>query len=167
MSPVQDFTVALYQPDIAGNTGAILRLAACFGFEVQLIGPAGFNTSDRAFRRAGMDYLELAALRRHDDWTAFEAWRRSKAMRLVLFSTRAREPHTGFAFRPGDVLLFGRESCGVPDAVHTAADARVTIAMPGGGRSLNLAMAVAIGAGEAMRQIGRHHALPADDSISK
>lgn len=150
---LQDFSVALYQPDIAGNTGAIMRLAACFGFRVELIGPAGFDMSDRAFRRAGMDYLALAAVARHDDWNAFEAWRSEAARRVVLFTTKATLPFTAFEFRPFDILLFGRESAGAPDSVHAAADARVTIPMPGGGRSLNLAMAVAIGAGEAMRQL--------------
>lgn len=148
------FRVALYQPDIAGNTGTILRLAACLGFGVDIVEPAGFDMSDRALKRAGMDYLEMAALTRHVSWTAFEAWRRAEDRRLVLFTTKADAPYTGFACRPRDILLFGRESAGVPQHVHAAADRRVTIPMPGGGRSLNLAVAVAMAAGEAMRQIG-------------
>ena len=96
----QAFSVALYQPDIAGNTGAILRLAACFGFQVELIGPAGFNTSERAFRRAGMDYLELARLQMHVDWAAFERWRRAHMRRLILFSTKSARAYAEFAFEP-------------------------------------------------------------------
>jgi tRNA (cytidine/uridine-2'-O-)-methyltransferase len=146
--------IALYQPDIAGNTGTILRFAACMGLAVDIIEPAGFTLSDRNLRRAGMDYLEIAALTRHADWPAFDAWRRENGRRLVLLSTKAALPYAGFAFSSGDVLLFGRESAGVPDHVHAAADARLTIPMPGGGRSLNLALSVAMAAGEAMRQLG-------------
>jgi tRNA (cytidine/uridine-2'-O-)-methyltransferase len=144
--------IALYQPDIAGNTGTILRLAACLALGVDLIEPAGFDLSDRALRRAGMDYLEMAALARHVDWTAFEEWRSREGRRLVLFTTKGALPYTDFAFAPGDVLLFGRESAGVPDHVHEAADHRLLIPMPGGGRSLNVAMSVAMAAGEAVRQ---------------
>lgn len=144
--------IALYQPDIAGNTGTILRLGTCLGLAVDIVEPAGFDLSDRNLKRAGMDYLEMAALSRHVDFAAFEAWRRGEGRRLVLFTTKAALPYTQFAWRPDDILLFGRESAGVPDAVHETADASVTIPMPGGGRSLNLAMAVAMGVGEAMRQ---------------
>lgn len=149
------FHLALFQPDIAGNTGAVLRLGACLGVDVHVIEPAGFDFSDRALRRAGMDYLDIAVLTRHVDWQAFETCRRNDRRRLVLFSTRAAHPYTGFAFAPGDMLLFGRESAGVPDEVHAAADARLLIPMPGGGRSLNLAASAAMAAGEAMRQISR------------
>jgi tRNA (cytidine/uridine-2'-O-)-methyltransferase len=145
--------IALYQPDIAGNTGTILRLAACLALGVDLIEPAGFDLSDRALRRAGMDYLERAALTRHVDWTAFEGWRVSEGRRLILFTTRGALPFTDFSFRPGDILLFGRESAGVPDSVHEAADHRLLIPMPGGGRSLNVAMSVAMATGEAVRQL--------------
>lgn len=146
-----DVRIALFQPDIPGNTGAILRLGACLGIAIDVIGPAGFDLSDRALKRAGMDYLETAALVRHDDWAAFEAWRRQTGRRLLLFTTRAALPYTRFAYRPGDVLLFGRESAGAPDHVHQAADERLLIPMPGGGRSLNLALAAAMAAGEALR----------------
>jgi tRNA (cytidine/uridine-2'-O-)-methyltransferase len=146
--------VALYQPDIAGNTGTILRFAACMGIAVDIIEPAGFDLSDRNLRRAGMDYLEMAALTRHVDWDSFEQWRLAASRRLVLLTTRAALPYTEFAFADGDVLLFGRESAGAPDKVHEAADARLLIPMPGGGRSLNVALSVATVAGEAMRQIG-------------
>jgi len=148
------FRIALYQPDIAGNTGAILRLAACLGVAVDIIEPAGFDLTDRNLRRAGMDYLEMAALTRHVDFPSFEQWRRAERRRLVLFTTRAAQAYTDFAYAGSDVLLFGRESAGVPDRLHDLADARVTIPMPGGGRSLNLALSVAMAAGEAMRQLG-------------
>jgi len=147
-----DIRIALFQPDIPGNTGAILRLGACLGIAVDVIGPAGFDLSDRALKRAGMDYLEMAALARHNDWAAFEARCRAEGRRLLLFSTGATLPYTRFAFRQGDILLFGRESAGAPEHVHDAADERLLIPMPGGGRSLNLALAVAMAAGEAMRQ---------------
>ncbi len=146
--------IALYQPDIAGNTGTILRLAACLDIGVDLIEPAGFDISDRALRRAGMDYLEMAALTRHLDFDRFENWRRAEGRRLVLFSTKADRTYTDFEFAAGDILLFGRESAGVPDHVHDLADARLKIAMPGGGRSLNVALSAAMAAGEAMRQVG-------------
>ncbi len=147
------FRIALYQPDIAGNTGTILRMAACLGVAVDIIEPAGFDLSDRNLKRAGMDYLEMAALTRHVDFERFEQWRLAESRRLILFTTKSALPYTAFACRDGDVLLFGRESAGVPDHVHETADERLTIPMPGGGRSLNLAMSVAMAAGEAMRQL--------------
>ena len=154
MKPDHGLRVALYQPDIAGNTGTILRFAACMGIAVDIIEPAGFDLSDRNLRRAGMDYLEMAALTRHVDWDAFQQWRLGASRRLVLLTTKATLPYTSFAFTAADVLLFGRESAGAPDKVHEAADARLTIPMPGGGRSLNLALSVAMTAGEAVRQLG-------------
>ena len=146
--------IALYQPDIAGNTGTILRFAACLGLGVDIIEPAGFPLSDKALKRAGMDYLEMAALTRHVDWQAFEDWRKAGAHRLVLLSTKATAAYTGFTFADGDILLFGRESAGVPDPVHQAADARLTIPMRGAARSINVALSVAMVAGEAIRQLG-------------
>lgn len=146
--------MALYQPDIAGNTGTILRMAACLGIAVDIIEPAGFDMSDRALRRAGMDYLEMAALTRHLDFEAFDTRRLGENRRLVLFSTKAALPYTDFAYSDGDILMFGRESAGVPDTVHARANARLVIPMKGGGRSLNLALAAAMAAGEAMRQMG-------------
>lgn len=146
--------IALYQPDIAGNTGTILRFAACLGLDVDIIEPAGFPLSDRALKRAGMDYLEMADLTRHVDWHAFEDWRKAGARRLVLLSTKAAIPYTSFRFASGDILLFGRESAGVPDPVHQAADARLTIPMQGAARSINVALSVAMVAGEALRQLG-------------
>lgn len=146
--------IALYQPDIAGNTGTILRMAACLGLAVDIIEPAGFDLSDRNLRRAGMDYLEMAALTRHVDFESFEEWRRAEGRRLLLFSTKAALPYTDFAYADGDILLFGRESAGVPDHIHDGADARLLIPMKGGGRSLNVALSAAMAAGEAMRQLG-------------
>jgi tRNA (cytidine/uridine-2'-O-)-methyltransferase len=144
--------IALYEPDIPQNTGTILRLAACLGVEAHIIEPTGFPSSDRAFRRAGMDYLDQVALRRHVDWTAFETWRRAEGLRLVLFTTAATLPYLDHGYRRDDVLMFGRESAGVPEAVHAAADARLLIPMRAGLRSINVAMAAAMALGEAMRQ---------------
>lgn len=145
--------IALFQPDIAGNTGAIMRLAACMGLSVDLIEPAGFDMSDRSLKRAGMDYLELATLIRHDSWETFEEWRATEERRLVLFTTSGAQPYTQFRFQTQDILLFGRESAGVPDHVHRTANERVIIPMRAGTRSLNLAMAAAMGSGEALRQV--------------
>lgn len=142
--------IALYQPDIPQNTGTILRTAACLGVAVDLIEPAGFNASDKALRRAGMDYLDRLALTRHDSFTAFLASRAPG--RLVLATTAAETAYTDFAFAPGDTLLLGRESAGVPDEVHALADARIRVPMAPGTRSLNVAVATAMILGEALRQ---------------
>jgi len=146
--------IALYQPDIPQNTGTILRLAACLGIEAHLIEPAGFSTSDRAFRRAGLDYLDQVTLVRHVSWTTFESWRRSQGLRLALFTTRATASYLDYAFEPRDILLFGRESSGVPDEVHKAADTQLKIPMQPNLRSINVAMTCAMAVGEAMRQLG-------------
>jgi tRNA (cytidine/uridine-2'-O-)-methyltransferase len=153
MSPTHP-ELALYQPDIPGNTGTLLRLAACTGTVLHIIGPAGFRMDDAALRRAGMDYLEIAATRRHSGWDAFEAWRKVEARRLVLMTTKAATPYHHFAFAPGDLILLGRESAGVPGQVHEAADARLLIPMAGGARSLNMALSGGIVLGEALRQTG-------------
>ncbi|PJI43129.1 MAG: tRNA methyltransferase [Rhizobium sp.] len=146
--------IALYQPDIPGNTGTILRLAACLGLGVDIIEPAGFDISDRNLKRAGMDYLASVSLARHVNFERFEEWRRASGRRLVLASTKAAERYTDFAYRPDDILLFGRESAGVPETVHDGADARVIIPMVEGQRSINVAMSAAMIAGEALRQTG-------------
>jgi tRNA (cytidine/uridine-2'-O-)-methyltransferase len=151
---VKPMRIALYQPDIPQNTGTILRLCACLGIEAHIIEPAGFPTTDRAFRRAGMDYLDAVALVRHTSWQAFEAWRREQGHRLTLFTTSATVSYLDYRFGADDVLLFGRESAGVPAEVHEAADARLLIPMRPGLRSLNVAVAAAMAAGEALRQIG-------------
>jgi tRNA (cytidine/uridine-2'-O-)-methyltransferase len=144
--------IALYEPDIPQNTGTILRLAACLGLEAHLIEPAGFPTSDRAFRRAGMDYLDQVQLVRHASWDAFEAWRQAQDLRLVLLTTRAATSYLDHAFAPRDILMLGRESAGVPDAVHAAAEVRLKVPMRPGLRSLNVAMTCAMVVGEALRQ---------------
>ena len=146
--------VALYEPDIPQNTGTILRLCACLGMTAHIIEPAGFPATDRAFRRAGMDYLDAVTLIRHRSWLEFDAWRHSGGHRLVLFTTAAPLSYLDYSYRAGDILLFGRESAGVPAAVHDAADARVRIALRAGLRSLNVAVAAAMAAGEALRQTG-------------
>lgn len=142
--------IALYQPDIPQNTGTILRLAACFGVPVDIIEPAGFPWDDAKLRRAGMDYRDLAEVARHVSWTAFCAAR--SPGRLVLLTTRADHSPYDFSFAPDDTLLLGRESAGVPDDVHDACDARLRIPMVAGVRSLNVAVAAALGLGEALRQ---------------
>src|SRR3954454_6492942 len=145
--------LALYEPDIAPNTGTILRLCACLGVTAHIVEPAGFPVSDRAFRRAGMDYLDQVTLRRHASWAAFEEWRRGERLKLALFTTQGVTSYLDHRY--GDeVLLFGRESAGVPDEVHAAADARLTIPMRSGLRSLNVAVACAMVVGEALRQTG-------------
>lgn len=144
--------IALFEPDIPMNTGTILRLAACMGVTVHLIEPAGFPLSDHSLKRAGMDYLERAALRRHLSWERFDDWRRMEGRRLALLSTKASRPYCDFAFRGDDILLFGRESAGVPAAVHDAADARLLVPMAPGMRSLNVAVSAGMVLGEALRQ---------------
>jgi tRNA (cytidine/uridine-2'-O-)-methyltransferase len=141
--------LALFQPDIPQNTGALLRLAGCLGVGVDLIEPAGFVLSDRRLKRAGMDYLDLAPLARHVSWEAFLA---ARTGRLVLLTTRAERTFTDFAFTPSDTLLLGRESAGVPDPVHDSADARIRVPMVPGARSLNVALAAAMVLSEALRQ---------------
>ena len=144
--------LVLFEPDIPQNTGAILRLAACFGVAVDVIEPCGFVWNEPRMRRAGMDYLDAVEVRRHVSWTAYRAT--AADGRLVLLTTRADRPYTDFAFRTGDRLLLGRETSGAPAAVHEAADARLAVPMRPGLRSLNLALAAAIVLGEALRQTG-------------
>ena len=146
--------VVLVEPEIPPNTGNVARLCAATRTALHLIEPFGFKLDDAQLKRAGMDYLEMASLTRHDDFARFEDKRRAEGSRLVLFSTRAALPYAHFEFAPGDILLFGRESSGVPEHVHDGADARLTIPMRGGGRSLNVALAAAMAAGEALRQLG-------------
>jgi tRNA (cytidine/uridine-2'-O-)-methyltransferase len=146
--------LALYQPDIPQNTGTMLRLAACLGIRVEIIEPAGFDVSDRNLRRAGMDYLERVGITRHVSWRAFEEWRATTGARLLLATTRAALPYTALSYRPDDIILIGRESAGVPDEVHAAADERILIPMRPGLRSLNVAVTAAMILGEALRQTG-------------
>jgi tRNA (cytidine/uridine-2'-O-)-methyltransferase len=153
--------IALYEPDIPQNTGTILRLAACLDVEAHIIEPAGFPTSDRAFRRAGMDYLDQVTIMRHASWDAFGHWRRTSGARLILFTTRGHVSYLDHAYRADDILLFGRESSGVPQDVRQAADAQLVIPMRAGTRSLNVALAAALAVGEALRQTGGFSGLPA------
>jgi tRNA (cytidine/uridine-2'-O-)-methyltransferase len=144
--------IALYQPDIPQNTAAIIRLGACLGVPVDIIQPCGFLFSDAGFRRAGMDYVELADVLQHASWEAFLAARRG---RIVLMTTKARVTYTEFPFRDSDIILLGRESAGVPDEIHEAADARLRVPLRSGLRSLNVAMTAAMTIGEALRQTGQ------------
>jgi tRNA (cytidine/uridine-2'-O-)-methyltransferase len=144
--------LALYQPDIAQNAGTILRLCACLGVDAHIIEPAGFATSDRAFRRAGMDYLDHVTLLRHGSWAAFEEWRRWAQLRLVLFTTKAESSYLDHRYSRDEVLLFGRESSGVPEHVRTAANTSLRIPLLRSLRSLNVAVAAAMALGEALRQ---------------
>ncbi|MBC2777440.1 tRNA (cytidine(34)-2'-O)-methyltransferase [Parasphingopyxis marina] len=143
--------IALYQPDIAGNVGTILRMAACFGVPVDIVEPCGFPFSDRKLKRAGMDYAARAEIRRHADWQAF---RDSAPGRLVLLTVDGGTALPDARFEPGDVLLAGSETAGVPPEVHEAAGLRIRIPMRAGFRSLNVAIATGIALGEALRQTG-------------
>jgi tRNA (cytidine/uridine-2'-O-)-methyltransferase len=136
--------IALYEPDIPQNTGTILRLCACLGIDAHIIEPAGFPVTDRAFRRAGLDYLDQVAITRHGSFQAFQDWRASEKLKLVLLTTTSNTCYLDHAFRDDQILLFGRESAGVPEPVHAAADARLRIPMRAGLRSLNVAMAVGL-----------------------
>ena len=153
--------LALFQPDIPQNAGTMLRMAACLGVAVEIVEPAGFDVSDRNLRRAGLDYLGSVTINRHASWRAFEGWRRGAGRRLVVATTKGAVRHLDFAFEREDVILLGRESAGVPDEVHEAADARVVVPMQEGLRSLNVAVAAAIVLGEALRQT---NAFPAPTS---
>ncbi len=152
--------LALFQPDIPQNLGAAIRLGACLDTPVHVIEPCGFPLSDKAIRRAALDYGDPGEVVRHPDWSAFRSAARG---RIVLFTTRGASPLHDFAFAPDDVLLFGRESSGVPDFVHAAADARVIIPLSRGRRSFNLTVSAAIGLSEALRQTGRFPAFHPQD----
>ncbi len=143
--------LALYQPDIAGNTGALIRLGACLGVPLEVIEPAGFPFTERQLRRSALDYAPLAEVRRHGDWDVFLA---SGVGRIILLTTRAGASYVDFSFAPEDVLLLGRESAGVPEPVHRRADARIMVRMRADARSLNVVAAAAMVLGEALRQTG-------------
>ena len=162
LSPAPPFTLALYEPDIAANAGAIFRTCACFGADAAIIEPAGFPFSDRRFRRSGMDYLEALRIDRHVSFATFEAWRQSHNRRLVLLTTKGDRELWDFEFRAGDVLMMGRESAGVPESVALAADVRLIIPILAPLRSLNVAVAASIALAEATRQarLGAPHAKP-------
>lgn len=145
--------LVLYQPDIPQNTGTILRMTACLGVAVHIIEPTGFDLTDRTLKRAGLDYLHAAEIIRHGSFSAFESYRSGQANRLVLMTTKADQLYTEFAFEKNDLIMLGRESAGVPDAVHEAADRRLSIPMRKDLRSLNIALAGAMVLGEALRQL--------------
>jgi tRNA (cytidine/uridine-2'-O-)-methyltransferase len=142
--------IALYQPDIAANTGTIARLCACMGMKLTIIEPAGFAWDDSKLRRAGMDYLDIATLHRAASWEKF--CEDTKSRRKILLTTKAAQPYFQFEFQTDDILVLGRESSGVPDTVHDVVDARITIPMQQGARSLNVALSCAMVTGEALRQ---------------
>ena len=144
--------IALYQPDIPGNTGTLMRFAACMDCELHIVEPAGFRLDDTSLKRAGMDYAERATVVRHKDWEEFRYWAENNRRRLVLFTTTASAPYTAFEFNAADLLLFGSESAGVPQDVHSQAASRLCIPMATGARSLNVALAAAMAYGEAIRQ---------------
>ena len=146
--------LALFQPDIPQNLGAAIRLTACFGVVLEVIEPCGFPLSDRALRRAAMDYGAMAEVVRHAGWTDFLADPERGKGRLLLFTTRGAQRYTDFTFESGDTLLFGQESAGAPEHVHAAADARLVAPLKPGARSLNLTVTAAIGLAEALRQTG-------------
>jgi tRNA (cytidine/uridine-2'-O-)-methyltransferase len=149
--------LALYQPDIAQNTGTILRMCACLGVSVDVIGPTGFDMSDRTLKRAALDYLDYVDLTRHASFATFMAQRNTAkpaGERLILLTTHADTGHCDFQFSKDDTLMLGRESAGCPEAVHDCVDARIAIPMRPGLRSLNVALAAAIVLGEALRQTG-------------
>ena len=144
--------LVLFQPDIPGNTGTLMRLSACMNINLHVVEPAGFRLDDKSLKRAGMDYLEMANLVRHESWERFEAWRLEQARRLILLTTKTKQDYLDFEFLPGDLLMLGRESSGVPDHVHNTANAKITIKMHAEARSLNVAISGAIVLGEALRQ---------------
>ena len=145
----------LFQPDIPGNTGTLMRLAACLDFDLHIIEPAGFRLDDINLKRAGMDYLQLTKLVRHDSWQTFEKWRTTHERRLLLATTRAKKPYFDFQFETSDMILLGRESSGVPDCVHEVVDHSLTIPMCENTRSINLALSGALVMGEALRQTNK------------
>ena len=145
--------LALFQPDIPQNLGAAIRLGACLGAPVDVIEPCGFPVSDRALKRAALDYAQIADITRHPGWDSFRTEAARKNRRIVLLTTKGATPITDFRFEADDVLLLGRESAGVPEEVHAAAGARLVIPLVAGARSLNVVTAAAIALGEALRQI--------------
>ena len=149
--------LALFQPDIPQNTGTLLRLGACLDLPIDIIEPCGFMFNEKAMKRAGMDYLEMANYRRHDSWHDFLQYRQENPQeygRIVLLTTHASQPYTEFEFQKNDIILMGRESAGVPEAVHQIADARLLIPMNEKARSINVAVSAVMVVGEALRQTG-------------
>ena len=144
--------IALYQPDIPQNTGNIFRLGACLGVSIDIIEPTGFIFDDKRFKRSAMDYLDHIDYKRHIDWQHFYDWKKENNFRLILMTTKSKESLYNFKFNPSDILLFGRESAGVPKNIHNIVDHRLKIPMKGGVRSINLSSSVALVLGEGLRQ---------------
>ena len=144
--------IALYQPDIPQNTGNIFRLGACLGVSVDIIEPTGFIFDDKKFKRSAMDYIDYIDYKRHIDWQHFYDWSKGKKYRLILMTTKAQQSFYEFEFHSSDILLFGRESAGVPDNIHQIVSHRLTIPMKKGVRSINLSSSVALVLGEGLRQ---------------
>ena len=147
--------LALFQPDIPQNTGTLLRLGACLDLPLDIIEPCGFIFNEKAMKRAGMDYLNMASYRRHNSWQDFLDYRTSHPEeygRIVLMTTKTKTPYTDFKFQSNDVILMGRESAGVPESVHELCDARLTIPMNQNARSINVAVSAVMVIGEALRQ---------------
>jgi tRNA (cytidine/uridine-2'-O-)-methyltransferase len=153
--PAAPLLLALFEPDIAQNTGAMMRTCACLGVDAAIIEPAGFRISDSRFRRAAMDYINALSVENHDSWSSFAAWRAANQRRLVLLTTKGETCLWDFAFHEGDIILMGRESSGVPEAVHISADVRVYIPIQPHLRSLNVGIAATIAMTEGLRQLGR------------
>ena len=147
--------IALYQPDIPQNTGNIFRLGACLGISVDIIEPTGFIFDDKKFKRSAMDYIDHLNYKRHIDWQHFYDWTKDNEFRLILMTTKSKKSLYSFKFHPSDILLFGRESAGVPENIHNIVDHRLTIPMKNGVRSINLSSSVALVLGEGLRQINR------------
>tara|TARA_B100000965_G_scaffold392287_1_gene401673 strand:- start:3792 stop:4244 length:453 start_codon:yes stop_codon:yes gene_type:complete len=145
--------IALFEPDIPQNTGNILRLGACLNIEVDIIEPAGFLFNDKRFKRASMDYIKFAKYKKHIDWSEFYGWSKKNNFRLILFTTKSKNKYFNYKFKKKDILLFGRESAGVPNFVRNNVDESLTIPMKKKMRSINLSSSVAIVVGEACRQL--------------
>ena len=155
MTPAAPLLLALFEPDIAQNTGAMMRTCACLGVEAAIIEPAGFRMSDSRFKRAAMDYIDALAIESHGSWASFAAWRAAHRRRLVLLTTKGETCLWDFAFREMDIIMVGRESSGVPEAVRASADVRLRIPIRPGLRSLNVGIAATIAMTEGLRQLGR------------
>lgn len=143
--------LALYQPEIPQNTGAAMRLTACMGMELDIIEPCGFVWDEAKIRRSAMDYIQYVKLNRHANWDAFRAFHQGR--RVILMTTKSDQSYLDFTYRPGDILLAGQESAGAPAFVHESCDARLTIPMVQGPRSMNIINACAMVVGEALRQV--------------
>ena len=145
--------IALYQPDIPQNTGNILRLAACLGLSVDIIEPTGYIFDDKRFKRSSMDYINHVDYKKYIDWDSFYKWSKEQHFRLILLTTKSQKKYYEYQYKNNDILLFGRESAGVPKKIHQCVNERLLIPMQKGLRSLNVSSAASIVAGEALRQL--------------